>query len=118
MLSDKIIDISINRDPVLSTPSERLRSLLGRTPLLFDGSMGAQLQKRGLLPGELPESCNLIHPDWVIDIQKSYLEAGASCLITNTLGTNRYLFDDKRFTLQEVIAAGMKNGREAISIEN
>jgi 5-methyltetrahydrofolate--homocysteine methyltransferase len=117
MLSDELNSSSHNTILPSSTPSERLRQKLGITPLLFDGSMGAQLQARGMKPGELPESYNLTNPDWVIDIQKNYLAAGATCLITNTLGTNRFLYDDERFTLAEVIAAGIANGRAAIAIE-
>ena len=36
--------------------------------IFFDGGMGSLLQARGLKPGELPETWNLLHPDVVEEI--------------------------------------------------
>ena len=48
----------------------------------LDGGMGTLLQKRGLQPGELPERWNLSHPDVIVDIQKSYFDAGTNIICT------------------------------------
>jgi 5-methyltetrahydrofolate--homocysteine methyltransferase len=54
--------------------------------LLADGAMGTQLQNRGLEPGGCGEHWNVTQPDKVLEIQKSYVAAGADCLLTNTFG--------------------------------
>lgn len=96
---------------------KRLIQKLGKELLVFDGAMGSMLHLKGILPGELPEVCNITHPDWITDIHATYLQAGASCIITNTLGTNRYHFEDSRYSLSEIILAAVDNGREAIKRE-
>ena len=57
----------------------------GRT-LIFDGAMGSMLAAGGATGGVGP--ANLSHPQLVYDIHRAYLEAGADCLITNTLTLN------------------------------
>ena len=106
MLSDKFV----NR----SEKARRLLSRIGEKPLLFDGGMGSQLQLRGMKPGELPEIINLTHPDWVVDIQSAYLAAGSDCILTNTLGTNRFHMEGTGYSIREAIEAAVRNGREAI----
>ena len=54
-----------------------------------DGGMGSLLQARGLLPGELPETWNVLHPEDVTMIHKEYIEAGADIIATNTFGANK-----------------------------
>ncbi len=58
--------------------------------LVCDGAMGTQLMAAGLQPGECSEAWNVEHPDKVLQIQKSYVEAGADIVITNTFGGNRW----------------------------
>ncbi|HEY6867972.1 MAG TPA: homocysteine S-methyltransferase family protein, partial [Candidatus Eisenbacteria bacterium] len=62
---------------------ERLRA--GEV-LVGDGALGTQLIARGLRPGEAPESLGLSRPEWVAEIARLYLEAGADFLTTNTFG--------------------------------
>ena len=54
-----------------------IRDELKRRRIFFDGGMGSMLQERGLLPGELPETWNLSHPEAVKEIHLEYLRAGA-----------------------------------------
>jgi 5-methyltetrahydrofolate--homocysteine methyltransferase len=68
-----------------STILETLRT----QPLVCDGAMGTQLMLAGLESGACGELWNLTHPERVLAIQKSYVEAGADCLITNTFGASR-----------------------------
>jgi len=58
--------------------------------LVSDGAWGTFLQKKGLKPGECPESWNLTKPDDVLDIAKSYIVAGADMIETNSFGGNYY----------------------------
>lgn len=95
----------------------RLLEQIGKKPVLFDGGMGSQLQARGMKPGELPEVMNVLHPDWVIDIQSQYLAAGSQCILTNTLGSNRFHMEGTGYSIREVIEAAAQNGREAIRRE-
>ena len=110
MLSDEIITRKSTRVSLFEK--------LGKAPLVFDGAMGSQLQARGLVPGELPEAYNITHPGIVIDIHREYLASGASCILTNTFGSNRYRVDESPYSLEEIIGAAVTNGRAAIALEN
>ena len=61
---------------------------LGKELLYFDGGMGTLLQSKGLQPGELPEVWNLEHAEEIVDIHKSYFEAGSDIVLSNTFGAN------------------------------
>jgi 5-methyltetrahydrofolate--homocysteine methyltransferase len=55
--------------------------------LVGDGAMGTLLQAKGLLRGGgCPENLNRTHPQEIIDIHRSFAEAGAQWLQTNTFG--------------------------------
>jgi 5-methyltetrahydrofolate--homocysteine methyltransferase len=54
--------------------------------LVSDGAWGTFLQKKGLQPGECPEQWNLTHPDAVREIARSYINAGADMVETNSFG--------------------------------
>jgi len=56
--------------------------------VLLDGAMGTQLIDRGLQKGDCPELWNIKRPDDVREIHKSYFDAGADVVITNTFGGN------------------------------
>jgi 5-methyltetrahydrofolate--homocysteine methyltransferase len=58
--------------------------------LVSDGAWGTFLHAKGLKPGECPESWNLIRRGDVLDIARSYVEAGADCIETNSFGANRF----------------------------
>ena len=54
--------------------------------LILDGAMGSALIAHGLSPGEAPELFNLDHPEIVAEIHRSFIEAGADVILTNTFG--------------------------------
>jgi 5-methyltetrahydrofolate--homocysteine methyltransferase len=54
--------------------------------LIFDGGMGSMLTVGGAATGA--GLANLSHPKLVLDIHRAYLQAGADCLITNSLTLN------------------------------
>lgn len=89
-----------------------IKELLNKKRLYIDGGMGTLLQKRGLLPGELPETWNLTHPDDITDIHLSYLRAGSNIITTNTFGANCLKFDN----LAEIISTAVKNAKRAIEL--
>lgn len=82
--------------------------------VFFDGGMGSLLQERGLEAGELPETWNLLHPDVLVDIHKSYLRAGANIITTNTFGANRLKYPaGGKWKLEDLVEAAVKNGIQA-----
>ncbi|SUL32247.1 5,10-methylenetetrahydrofolate reductase-like homocysteine-binding domain protein [Staphylococcus aureus] len=69
--------------------------------LVADGAIGTILYSEGL--DTCPEAYNLSHPDKVERIHRSYIEAGADVIQTNTYGAN---FEKlKRFGLEDKVKA-------------
>ncbi|MFL6474139.1 MAG: homocysteine S-methyltransferase family protein [Nitrososphaera sp.] len=65
--------------------------------LLFDGAMGTEIQRLNPKAEDFPDGkegfndgLNLSQPDWIKQIHRSYLEAGADCIETNTFGSNKF----------------------------
>ncbi|MCH9017886.1 MAG: homocysteine S-methyltransferase family protein, partial [Chloroflexi bacterium] len=73
---------------------DELKSALGQRLLVIDGAMGTAIQDRDLGPDDFGgpeyEGCNeyltLTRPDVIEEIHRSYLEAGADIIETNTFG--------------------------------
>lgn len=63
-----------------------LRHALKNQILVADGAIGTIFYSEGL--NTCPESYNLTHPDKVEQIHRSYIEAGADIIQTNTYGAN------------------------------
>jgi 5-methyltetrahydrofolate--homocysteine methyltransferase len=71
--------------------SDRLTPLLAQRPwLLADGATGSNLFARGLTSGDAPELWNTEHPQRISDLQRSFIEAGADIILTNSFGGNRH----------------------------
>jgi 5-methyltetrahydrofolate--homocysteine methyltransferase len=65
--------------------------------LLFDGAMGTEIQRLNPKAEDFPDGkegfndgLNLSQPDWIKQIHRNYLEAGADCIETNTFGSNKF----------------------------
>ena len=82
-------------------------------PVLLDGGMGTMLQARGLSMGEWPELVALEHPDWLEDIHRAYVEAGAQILCANTFGANREKLGRTGRTVEEVVPPSVEIARRA-----
>jgi 5-methyltetrahydrofolate--homocysteine methyltransferase len=74
---------------------------LGERILLFDGAMGTEIQKLNPKPEDFPDGKDgfndgliLTHPEWIKKIHRSYLEAGADCIETNSFGSNKLKLDE------------------------
>lgn len=80
--------------------------------LFLDGGMGTQLQDKGLLPGEIPETWNIARPKDVRAIHEAYFAAGADVVYANTFGANRAKYHGDA-PLEETIAAGISIAKEA-----
>ncbi len=79
----------------------------------LDGAMGTMLQKRGLQPGRCPEVLNLTEPETVTEIHRAYVEAGSQIIYTNTFGGNRYKVRDSGYSVEALIAAGVRCAKRA-----
>ena len=67
-----------------------LETLLGQgRPLLADGATGTNLFEMGLTSGDSPELWNANHPDRVLALHQSFVDAGADIILTNSFGGNR-----------------------------
>lgn len=86
---------------------------LGKELLFFDGGMGTMLQKRGLTAGGLPELWNIEKPEEILAVQRSYVEAGADIIKTNTFGANAIKLKGDSELLKKLVVAGVKIAREA-----
>jgi 5-methyltetrahydrofolate--homocysteine methyltransferase len=66
-----------------------LRELLAERPfLLADGATGTNLFEMGLVSGEAPELWIEAHPDRVMALHQSFVDAGADIILTNSFGCN------------------------------
>ena len=94
-----------------------LRERLGKELLYFDGGMGTLLQERGLQPGELPETWNLLHAEEIREIHRKYIEAGSDIVLTNTFGANALKFHDDAYSLEEIVNAAVGHVKAAAEQE-
>lgn len=83
--------------------------------LISDGGWGTFLHSLGLEVGACPEIWNLTRREEVLSIPKSYIEAGADIVLTNSFGAHpvrleHYGLQDRAFELNE---AGASISREA-----
>ncbi|MBQ2513211.1 MAG: homocysteine S-methyltransferase family protein, partial [Clostridia bacterium] len=86
----------------------------GKGFLLFDGATGTLLHSRGLPAGVAPEVWGITRPDAVCGIHRSYIEAGADIIKSNTFGANSLNYPDGGgITVDRMAAAGLRNIRRA-----
>lgn len=72
------------------SPMNKLQKLLEEKKVLVaDGGWGTEFIKKGLKTGDIPEEWNRKEQSLVKEVAKSYREAGADIILTNTFGANR-----------------------------
>jgi methionine synthase I (cobalamin-dependent) len=92
----------------------RLAAWLEKGPLLTDGAWGTQFILRGLEPGACPDIWNLTNPAAVMDVARSYTQAGSQAILTNTFRANPVsLGEEWRERAAEINAAGVRISKEA-----
>lgn len=75
--------------------------------------MGTMLQAKGMPLGVLPETMNLLHPEWILDIHRQYIRAGAQVVYANTFGANPCKAEGCGYGCEELVAAGVALAKEA-----
>ena len=92
--------------------------------ILFDGAMGTEIQKLNPKSEDFPDGkdgfndgLSITKPDWIKEIHRKYLAAGADCIETNTFGSNKIKLDEYGFGLQTV-ELNQKNAELARSVCN
>jgi methionine synthase I (cobalamin-dependent) len=93
-----------------------LESLLATNhPLLADGATGTNLFAMGLTSGESPELWNDTHRDKVLALHKSFVDAGADIILTNSFGANRrrLMLHSLEGRVRELTRGAAEIGREA-----
>lgn len=58
--------------------------------LIFDGAMGTEIYKRDFFVNTSFDELNLRSPDVISEIHRSYVDAGADVITTNTFAANRH----------------------------
>lgn len=78
-----------------------LNILMKQRIVLFDGAMGTEIQKLNPKPEDFPDGkegfndgLSFTRPEWIKNIHRSYLHAGADCIETNTFGSNKLKLDE------------------------
>lgn len=88
-------------------------TLMKKDYVILDGAMGTMLQSQGLEAGDIPELLSITEPEKIINIHKSYIEAGSNIIYANTFGANRYKLEDCRYSVSEIINAAVNNAKKA-----
>lgn len=99
----------------IRTDIMQLREYLKEYKLITDGSFGTYFTDR-YHTEEMPELANLTHGEWVEEIHKAYIEAGARLIRTNTFATNTVLMNVDMAVVQENIRAAVRHARRAAEV--
>lgn len=97
---------------------DRFRTALdaATAPLMLDAALGTRLTARGLRLGcDDPALWNLSRPALVADLHRRDLQAGATILLTNTFGANRFWLD--RFGRADAIETVNRRAVELARLE-
>ena len=88
---------------------EEFSRLTAQRPVLLDGATGSCLREAGMPVGVSPELWVLEHPEALLNLQRSYVEAGSRIVMAPTFSANRLSL--KHFGLEEQV--GELNARLA-----
>tara|TARA_Y100000590_G_scaffold138958_1_gene159176 strand:- start:653 stop:1603 length:951 start_codon:yes stop_codon:yes gene_type:complete len=102
--------------------NETFSDALENRILLFDGAMGTEIQNYNPVSEDFPngkdgfnDGLSISKPEWIKEIHRKYLSAGADCIETNTFGSNKIKLDEYGFGNQTV-ELNQKNAELARSV--
>jgi len=73
----------------METPPRLFKDFLEESLVVFDGGLGTELYGRGVFINKSFDELNLVNPQLVTEVHRSYVEAGADVIETNTFAANR-----------------------------
>ena len=88
--SEHTLNVVASSLPTESSSNRFINLLATRPWLLADGATGSNLFDVGLMSGDAPELWNTEHPDRIANLHKSFVDAGADIILTNTFGGTVY----------------------------
>ncbi|MDR2643393.1 MAG: bifunctional homocysteine S-methyltransferase/methylenetetrahydrofolate reductase [Planctomycetaceae bacterium] len=99
---------------MLKNNSRKFIETLNSRLLVFDGAMGTELYRQHVFTNRCFEELNLSEPELISGITRSYRDAGADVLTTNTFGANRIRLEKYGLVerLVEINRAGAGIARE------
>lgn len=97
------------------TITEKLYNTLEKQIVLMDGAMGTYFNRLHPEEGEA-ESANISHPEWIKEIHKKYILAGAKMIRTNTFAINHMLFEKE--VIKANLVAAVRNAKAAVKETN
>lgn len=103
--------------------ADTILELIEKKTVVLDGGMGTELMKHGFSQGECPEKWNIEKPDVIKSIHRSYFEAGADVVLTNSFGGSKlklssYGLDDLCYELNRqagLLAQAVKPDRKFVA---
>lgn len=99
---------------------KEFRDLIKQKIILLDGATGSNMQKKGMPSGVCPEKWILDHSEYLIDLQKGYIEAGTDILYAPTFTASRIKL--KEYGLEDNIEVMnrelIKLSKQAVSESN
>lgn len=90
--------------------TDKLKAMLDKQIVIFDGATGTELYKRDFFINSSYEGLVLSNPDVIAEIHQNYIDAGADVITTNTYGANRNKL--QRFGLGDKVAEINRKGVE------
>ncbi len=98
----------------------KLTERIKQAPFFLDGAMGTQLFAYGVKPGACNELINIESPQIILDIHRSYLDAGSNAVTTNTFGANKFVLNRHNLSdkVTELNTAAAKIARQAAGDQN
>ena len=83
--------------------------------LVSDGAWGTFLYKKGMKPGECPDAWSIERFDDVVDIAKSYIDAGSDMVESNSFGATSFKLEHFGYQdkVKEINVAAAKASRKA-----
>jgi 5-methyltetrahydrofolate--homocysteine methyltransferase len=92
-----------------------LKERINKGLFLLDGAMGTQLIAHGIELGRCCDYLNIEQGDTILEIHRSYFQAGSDAVLTNTFGANKFALGkhDMGGKVEEINTAAAKIARQA-----